>query len=323
MSNNDKPRIDEPTGTEFVGHEWDGIQELNTPLPRWWLWTFYACIAWAAVYVVLYPAWPMVNKATEGVLGWSSRGELTDELAAADLARQSVFEKIAATDITKLPADPGLMQQAVSGGAAAFKVNCVQCHGAGAAGYEEYGYPNLNDDDWIWGGELSELEYTLIHGIRWEGSDETRVNYMPAFGDIFTPEQLTAVTSHVLSLSDKATGSNEGAQLFAENCVACHGENGVGMQELGAPALNDAIWLYGDEPSQVRQQIAYPRHGVMPGWSTRLDPVTIKMLAAYVHSRGGGEYAGEATEEVAPEIDAPAVSGDVAASAGSGENDNS
>jgi cytochrome c oxidase cbb3-type subunit 3 len=323
-----KDNIDEATGTEFVGHEWDGIQELNTPLPRWWLWTFYACIAWALVYVVLYPAWPMVNKATEGVLGWSSRGDLAKEITATELAREPIFEKIAASDITKLPANPELMRQAVAGGAAAFKVNCVQCHGAGAAGYEEYGYPNLNDDDWIWGGELSELETTLIHGIRWEGSDETRMNYMPAFGDIFDKKQLGAVADHVLSLSGKAQPNSEGAQLYADNCAACHGDNGAGNQDMGAPALNDAIWLYGDEPSQVRSQIAYPRHGVMPGWRDRLDPVTIKMLAVYVHSRGGGEYAGDATDEVAPDIEAPqiegsAIEGDVAAAPESAENDNS
>ncbi|EAQ29081.1 hypothetical protein NAP1_15818 [Erythrobacter sp. NAP1] len=299
----DKYRIDEPTGTEFVGHEWDGIEELNTPLPRWWLWTFYATIAWAAVYVVLYPAWPMVSQATEGVLGWSSRSDLAEEMSAADMARAGTFERIAATDITKLPADADLMGQAISGGAAAFKQHCVQCHGAGAAGYEQYGYPNLNDDDWLWGGTLTDIEYTLIHGIRWEGSDETRSNYMPAFGDIFSRAELDAVTSHVLSLSGEGQSSATGAQLYADNCAACHEANGAGNRDLGAPALNDAIWLYGSERAQVSQQIAYPRHGAMPGWSDKLDPVTIKMLAAYVHSRGGGEFEGDATEEVAPEIE--------------------
>ncbi len=297
----DKSRIDEPTGTEFVGHEWDGIEELNTPLPRWWLWTFYATILFSAVYVVLYPAWPLVERATAGVLGWSSRGELVEEMGRADLARAGTFEQIAATDITKLPADPDLMGQAIAGGAAAFKQHCVQCHGAGAAGYEEFGYPNLNDDDWIWGGELAEIEYTLTHGIRWEGSDETRSNYMPAFGDVFDADQLDAITQHVLSLSGKAQSNATGAELYAQNCAACHQPSGEGDQMQGAPALNDAIWLYGDDPAQVSQQIAYPRHGAMPGWSDKLDPVTIRMLAAYVHSRGGGEYAGEATDEVAPE----------------------
>lgn len=306
-SDNNKPQstIDEPTGTEFVGHEWDGIQELNTPLPRWWLWTFYATVAWAAVYVVLYPAWPLVEKATEGTLGWSSRGELAEQMSAADMARRDVFERIAATDITKLPADPELMQQAVSGGAAAFKVNCVQCHGAGAAGYEQYGYPNLNDNDWIWGGDLSEIEYTLTHGIRWEGSSQTRLAYMPAFEGIFDDAQVDALTNHVLSLSGKAPTNSTGAQLYAENCAACHQPAGGGDPQQGAPALNDAIWLYGGTAQAVRTQILAPRHGVMPGWSDKLDPVTIKMLAAYVHTRGGGE-AIDAPDNETPG-DAPAI----------------
>ncbi|QFT76469.1 cytochrome-c oxidase, cbb3-type subunit III [Erythrobacter sp. THAF29] len=299
-------RIDEPTGTELVGHEWDGIEELNTPLPRWWLWTFYATIAWSLVYVVLYPAWPLVERATEGVLGWSSRGELAEEMSAADLARRSVYEQIAATDITKLPANPELMGQAIAGGAAAFKQHCVQCHGAGAAGYEQYGYPNLNDDDWIWGGELAEIEYTLTHGIRWGGSRQTRQAYMPPFEGALEKPQVDALVNHVLSLSGKGQSSTEGVQLFAQNCAACHQPDGSGDQLQGAPALNDAIWLYGGEAANIRAQILNPRHGVMPGWSDKLDPVTIKMLAAYVHSRGGGESAEEGTEEVASDAEAVA-----------------
>jgi len=290
-------RIDEPTGTETVGHEWDGIEELNTPLPRWWLYTFYACIVFSAVYVVLYPAWPLIDKATAGTLGWSSRGDLAKEMSAANMARQGVFQQIAATDIEKLPGSPDLMQAAISGGAAAFKVNCVQCHGAGAAGYQEFGYPNLNDDDWIWGGTLTDIEYTLQHGIRWDAAEQTRVNYMPAFEGVFDKAQVSAVTGHVLSLSGKAQPNPAGAQLFSENCAACHGPAGGGSPELGAPALNDAIWLYGGTAAAVTKQNLAPRHGVMPAWSGRLDPVTIKMLAAYVHSRGGGQKAAPAQIE--------------------------
>lgn len=294
-------RIDQPTGTETVGHEWDGIEELNTPLPRWWLWTFYATIAWALVYVVLYPAWPLIDKATDGTLGWSSRGQLAKEMTAADAAREGVFRQIAATDIEQLAASPELMGQAIAGGAAAFKVNCVQCHGAGAAGSP--GYPNLNDDDWIWGGTLSEIEYTIAHGIRWEGDDATRANYMPAFQGMFDGGQVNALAGYVLSLSGKTKPNAAGANLFAENCAACHGPAGGGMPEMGAPALNDAIWLFGGTEADVKKQILNPRHGVMPAWNERLDPVTIKMLAAYVHSRGGGQEAAPAATETPAETD--------------------
>ncbi len=304
-------RIDEPTGTETVGHEWDGIEELNTPLPRWWLWTFYATIVVAAVYVVLYPAWPLVKNATSGTLGWSSRGELAKEMSAADQARQSIVQQIAITDIEQLPRSPELWQAAIAGGSAAFKVNCVQCHGAGAAGSE--GYPNLNTDDWLWGGTLTDISHTITHGVRWEADDNTRISFMPAYGDIFSDAEVNAVASHVLSLSNQGKSNAKGATLFAENCAACHGPTGAGDQTQGAPALNDAIWLFGGSEAQIRSQIKAPRHGVMPSWGDRLDSVTIKMLAAYVHSRGGGVTPeGDpqaAAEELAQRSSAPSKAG--------------
>ncbi|MEO1487903.1 MAG: cytochrome-c oxidase, cbb3-type subunit III [Pseudomonadota bacterium] len=325
MSKHDDKRIDTPTGTEFVGHEWDGIEELNTPLPRWWLWTFYATIAWSAVYVVLYPAWPMVEKATEGTLGWSSRGELAEEVARVREERAGVIQLIADTPIERLPDNPELHAQAIAAGAAAFKIECVQCHGAGAAGYEQYGYPNLNDDDWIWGGDLAAIEQTLTHGIRWEGSGETRLAYMPSFDGIFQSDQVDALVGHVLSFTGKGESTAEGAELFAQNCSACHQADGRGDPVQGAPALNDAIWLYGDSPAKIRQQILYPSHGVMPGWKDRLDPATIKMLAAYVHSRGGGQTAAPviAPADVEPVAEEPMVEGadEVAAAAKQGGDD--
>jgi cytochrome c oxidase cbb3-type subunit III len=296
-------RIDEPTGTETVGHEWDGIEELNTPLPRWWLWTFYATIAVAAVYVVLYPAMPLLKDATAGTLGWTSRGELAKDMSAADARRQVKFDRIGAMDIEDLPGDEDLWQAAIAGGSAAFKVNCVQCHGAGAAGSE--GYPNLNDNDWLWGGTLTEIEYSITHGIRWSEAQSTRINYMPAFGEILSRGEVDALTAHVLSLSGKAKANRTGAALYADNCAACHGADGEGDRSQGAPALNDAIWLFGGSEAQVRSQIVNPRHGVMPAWQGRLDPVTIKMLAAYVHSRGGGE---QTAPPASPEAEAEVAS---------------
>ncbi|WP_370034837.1 cytochrome-c oxidase, cbb3-type subunit III [Qipengyuania mesophila] len=296
-------RIDRATGTETVGHEWDGIEELDTPMPRWWLWTFYLTIVFSIGYVIAYPAWPMIDKATEGVLGWSSRGELAKEIDAADQARTTVREQLARIPIERLSDDSDLMQQAVAGGAAAFRVNCVQCHGSGAAGSQELGYPNLNDDDWLWGGDLKAIEYTLTHGIRQAGDDETRTSQMPAFAGAFDARQLDALVDHVLSLSGKAEENALGAQLFADNCAACHGARGEGSREGGAPRLDDAIWLRGSSREAIKRQILNPRMGMMPKWEGRLDPVTIKMLAAYVHSLGGGEDFVEVAADPEVEVD--------------------
>jgi cytochrome c oxidase cbb3-type subunit 3 len=288
----DTQRIDEATGTQTVGHEWDGIEELNTPLPRWWLWTFYLTIVFAIGYVIAYPAWPMLNGATHGVLGWSSRGQLEAELAAEQQRRAPLMRALAATDITALPARPDLLQAAIEGGRAAFRVHCVQCHGTGAAGSS--GYPNLNDDDWLWGGDLQAIQLTLEHGIRNPDHDATRMSLMPAFGrdGILTAAQVQDVVSHVRTLSgaERASASSvRGAQLFADNCAVCHGAGGEGTRALGAPRLNDAIWLYGGDRATLTQTVTNARQGVMPRWGHRLDATTIKMLAAYVHSLGGGE----------------------------------
>lgn len=282
-------RIDKATGTQTVGHEWDGIEELDTPMPRWWLWTFYLTIIFAIGYVIAYPAWPMVNKATEGMLGWSSRGDLAKDITQAEAAQAAMRETLASTPIERLQPDTDLMRQAIAGGAAAFRVNCVQCHGSGAAGNHELGYPNLNDDDWLWGGDLKSIEYTIMHGIRQPGDPLTRTSVMPPFGAAFDGAQMDALVSHVLALSGKSKDSALGAQIYADNCVACHGPKGEGDRKIGAPRLNDAIWLRGESREAIANQIRNPRMGVMPAWNGKLDPVTIKMLAVYVHSLGGGE----------------------------------
>jgi cytochrome c oxidase cbb3-type subunit 3 len=294
--------IDEATGTSTVGHEWDGIEELDTPMPRWWLWAFYASIVFAIGYAIAYPAIPLVRQGTEGLLGWSSRGQLAREVGRHQTTLAPVLSAIAAVPIEKLPDNPQLMRAAVAGGRAAFKVNCVQCHGAGAAGSK--GYPNLNDDDWLWGGDLKAIEYTIVHGARQPGEAQTRVSQMPAFGrdGILTAAQIGQITSHVLSLGGKGRDDAAGAELFAQNCAVCHGPGGTGNRAVGAPNLADAIWLYGGKPEDIAAQIANPQHGGMPAWGGRLDPVTIKMLAAYVHSLGGGED----FVEVAPAVPADA-----------------
>ncbi len=285
-------RRDDATGTHTVGHEWDGIEELDTPLPRWWVTIFVACIVFAIGYVVLYPALPGLNGATPGLLGWTSRGTLAADQRANYASHAKLRAAIAATPVEDLIRNPVLQRAAIEGGSAAFKVNCVQCHGAGAAGGK--GYPNLNDDDWLWGGDIGAIWQTLQHGIRYPGDDATRSSQMPAFGKdgILTAAQVQDVVSHVRVISGQeavSASAQRGAALFAANCAVCHGANGEGNRAVGAPRLTDAIWLYGGDRDNLTETVTYARNGVMPAWSQRLDPVTIKMLAVYVHSRGGGE----------------------------------
>lgn len=293
-------RIDEATGTQTVGHEWDGIEELNTPLPRWWLLTFYACILWAIGYAIFFPAIPMLASATKGITGWTSRGQLAAAMDAEAKRRAPITAAIAATPIEQLPGNAKLMQGAIEGGRAAFKVHCVQCHGSGAAGSK--GYPNLNDDDWLWGGDLATIHYTVTHGVRNPDHNETRFSQMPAFDGVLSPAEISSVTSYVRTISGQQqpnAASARGATLFAANCSQCHGPDGKGGRQFGAPNLTDAIWLYGGDRATITQTIRKSRFGVMPRWNNRLDPVTIKMLAAYVHSLGGGEAAPSSASGVA------------------------
>lgn len=298
-------RIDEATGVETVGHSWDGIEELNNPLPRWWLWTLYATIVFAIGYMIVYPAWPMLNKGSEGLWGWSSRGQLAQEMKAEEARRAGTLAALAATPIEQLASKPDLMRAAIEGGRAAFRVNCVQCHGSGAAGSK--GYPNLRDDDWLWGGNIKEIETTLINGIRQPDNAATHQSLMPNFGKdaILPPADIAAVTDHVLSLTGKSKPNARGAELFAANCAVCHGAEAKGSRQVGAPNLADAIWLYGGKREEVVASITQAHAGVMPAWGGKLDPVTIKMLAAYVHSLGGGEDFVAAPAPAAPAAAAP------------------
>jgi len=282
--------IDEISGVETTGHEWDGIRELNNPMPRWWVWTFYATIVWALGYTILYPAWPLVNEATKGVLNYSSRAELAGDLEGAKIAQGEVIEKISKVSLEEILADPQLAQFATAGGASAFRVNCVQCHGTGAAGGQ--GYPNLNDDEWLWGGDINAIYQTIAHGVRDPVDADTRVSEMPAFIDILQPEGVRQVAAYVVSLSGTPRDPSmvePGQQLYADNCASCHGESGEGVRDLGAPNLADAIWLKVQGEAEIAQQIQAPRHGVMPAWNARLSNETVKQLAVYVHSLGGGE----------------------------------
>jgi cytochrome c oxidase cbb3-type subunit 3 len=286
-----KQEIDHVTGVPTTGHEWDGIKELNKPLPRWWVWTFYATIVWAIGYMVAYPAFPTLASYTKGVLGYSQRNVVADELKAAQAAQAGIRDRLARTPLAQIKTDEDLLRFAMAGGAAAFQANCAPCHGRGAQGFA--GYPNLNDDDWLWGGTLDDIYKTVLFGIRSEHK-EARTAQMPRFGldKLLDDRQIADVAEHVLSFSGKANdtaAAARGQKTYLDQCASCHGTDGKGKQEQGAPNLTDPIWLYGDSRQAVIESIKTGRGGVMPPWATRLDPVTLKSLAIYVHSLGGGK----------------------------------
>ena len=285
------PKRDAHTGTETTGHDWDGIQELDTPLPRWWVWVFYATIVWSVGYWIVMPAWPLVGDYTRGVIGYSQRAVVARQIEWAKASQAGFVSKIRAQPVDAIRRDPDLQQFVMAGGRSAFAVNCSQCHGTGAAG--STGYPNLNDDDWLWGGAAGEILATIRYGIR-SGHDDERTGDMPAFlrDEVLTADQVEDVAEHVLSLTKRSTdpsAARRGAAVFAEQCAACHRENGTGNKEFGAPNLADAIWLFGGDRATIVDMIANSRRGVMPAWDARLSPETIKMLAVYIHSLGGGK----------------------------------
>lgn len=273
---------------ETTGHDWDGISEYNIPAPRWWLIVWIICIIWSVIYWFFYPTWPTPKGNSKGSLNWSQQSQLAESQAEIDAKKSVYLDKISKMTAKEIQKDPKLLEFALNGGRAAFKENCAGCHGFGAQGSK--GFPNLNDDDWLWGGKLEDIEQTLHYGIR-SSHDKTRASQMPAFGldKILTKEEINDVAEYALSLSGKSLGNQKGEKIFAANCVACHGAKGKGDRLVGAPNLSDKIWLYGDEKSDVIFSVTYARAGVMPFWTGRLDENTIKQLALYVHSLGGGE----------------------------------
>ncbi len=288
-----KNEIDDVSGVETTGHEWDGIKELNNPLPRWWLWTFYATIVFSIGYVIYYPAIPLLEGSTMGVSGVTNRSLLHDELASVEVSKAGLVSRIDSTGLEDIRSDEELFRFSVAGGSSLYKVNCSQCHGSGAQGAP--GYPNLNDDDWLWGGDLENIYLTIKHGVRNNDDDDARQSEMPAFGDsVLEAAQIADVTQYVLQLSSQehdATAAKSGAAIYAENCAVCHGDDGKGGREFGAPNLADALSLYGNTASLIAAQIAKPKHGVMPAWGQKLTEAEVKQLTVYVHSLGGGEQA--------------------------------
>ena len=284
-------QFDEVTGVETTGHDWDGIRELKNPLPRWWSWTFYATIIFALGYMIYYPAIPLINSATPGISGITNRQIVDQEMKAAQSAKAEMITKIEAASLEEIRNTDNLFRFSVAGGQSVFKVYCTQCHGSGAQGGP--GYPNLNDDDWLWGGDLEAIYTSIKHGIRNEEDDDARISQMPDFGtdELLEADVIKAVANQVLAmagLDHNKELATAGVQPFAENCADCHGENGKGDPEQGAPNLTDAIWFYGNKQADIVIQISSPRHGVMPAWGDRLGEASVKQLAVYIHSLGGG-----------------------------------
>ncbi len=282
--------IDKETGVETTGHSWDGIQELNNPLPRWWLWCLYLTIIWGVIYTIAYPAWPMISGATSGVMGWSSRALVAEDIANHQDRNAGLVAALLEADVAELPDDADLNRYAIARGQSVFTAQCSQCHGSGAAG--AIGYPNLLDNDWLWGGSIGDIIYSVRHGIRNATDFDARWSEMPAFGEILSSEEIEATVEYVTSLSvaefDQALASS-GAALFADNCAACHGDDAMGGRELGAPNLADAIWLYGSDRETLTDTIENARFGVMPAWGQRLSEEDVRAVSAYVHALGGGE----------------------------------
>ncbi len=285
------PEIDAATGVSTTGHEWDGIRELNNPLPRWWLWIFYACIVWSVGYWVVYPSWPLVSGYAGGVLGWSSRESVDVALAALQAQRGATLQRLAETPVEQANADPALLAFSQALGRAAFANNCAPCHGAGGGGAR--GYPNLVDDEWLWGGSLAQIQQTVTHGVR-NADPDSRQGEMPAFvrDGLLPAEEVPIVIEYVRQIAglDVLPDADlaKGKEIFEANCASCHGAEGHGNQELGSPSLVDPIWLYGYDRKDMTETIRNGRGGVMPTWVERLDPTTIKALTIYVHALGGG-----------------------------------
>ena len=286
-----KRELDPVSGVETTGHEWNGITELDTPVPKVIVGWYGVSIAVAVLLILLLPSIPLISTFTPGFMGYTSRGSVEAELQQS-VARQGDWQnRMANLDVDSIAADADLKTIALAGGQAAFKINCVVCHGEQGLG--QTGFPRLTDQVWQWGGSLEAIEETIRVGINAK-HDETRYGEMLAFGrdQILDRDQVIAATHYVRSLSglDHDTAmANDGAEIFVENCESCHGEAGIGSQDVGAPNLSDQDWLYGAEFSDVYETIHQGRLGWMPHWDERLDPEVIKMLSIYVRSLSAAE----------------------------------
>lgn len=298
----DEPRFDEATGQYTTGHSWDGIEELNTPMPRWWLGIFYLSIVFALVYSFLMPSIPLLNSYTKGFLGRSDRTAVAQDLSALKDSRAELSGQLLDANLETIQSNPELFRFAMAAGKSAFGDNCATCHGAGGQGFK--GYPNLNDDVWLWGGTFEDIRHTLEVGIR-SAHEDSRLSLMSAYGrdGFLSSDDINDVVDYVLSYQSAQTSNDthseghessaasvaRGKAHFEENCTSCHGTDLSGDRTQGAPNLKDNDWLYGGSRDEIYETIWSGRQGVMPNWNERLDPSTVTALAVYVHGLGGGE----------------------------------
>ena len=279
-----KPEWDEPSGQHTTGHEWNGIKELNTPIPRVfniWLWV---SIGAAAALWVLYPSFPVVTTYAKGALGYSSRITVTDQVRAGLAQKATAFAPFETMDLAELTQNDTLRATYEPSIAVLFRDNCAACHGRSGDG--QMNFPNLTDDHWLWSGLPEEVEYTLRHGINSTDPD-TRFAEMPAFGrdEWLERADIEAAIDYVLQISGQnhdADAARAGAVVFEDNCASCHGEGGIGGYENGAPRLTDKTWIYGGDRAALAKTLHNGRAGVMPAWSGRLTDSEIRQLTLYV-----------------------------------------
>jgi cytochrome c oxidase cbb3-type subunit 3 len=286
-----KVEKDSVTGHMTTGHEWDGLKELNRPLPKWWVYVLYATMVWAVVWCVLYPSVPWIHGYFHGTLGYSQRAAVDADVAAVMKQRSGYMDQIKVLSFDQIRKDPQLLAAAETAGRITFANNCQPCHGAGGGGNP--GYPALAAGNWLWGGTLDAIQQTVTHGIR-SGDPDARQSQMPRFGvdAVLKPEEIQSVADYVMVLYGtpvQGRDVSKGKQLFADNCAVCHGDNGQGNRDVGAPKLAAKTHLIAQDRDGVVKQVTDPHMGVMPNWNQRLDTATIKSVALYVHSLGGGE----------------------------------
>lgn len=282
---------DSVTGHLTTGHDWDGLQELNRPLPKWWLYVLWATVVFAVVWCVLYPSVPGITGYFHGVLGYSQRTSVDQAVAEVAAQRAGSMQRIKALSFAEIRKDPQLLAVAETAGRITFANNCQPCHGGGGGGNP--GYPALAAGNWLWGGSLDAIQLTVTHGIR-SSDPDTRQSQMLRFGvdSILKPAEIQQVADYVMTLFGTPVAGADiapGKKLFADNCAACHGDAGQGNRDMGAPRLASRIHLHGDDRAAVVAQITNPKMGVMPNWNARLDEATIKSVVLYVHALGGGE----------------------------------